>query len=419
MFNITKYCRLCGFRSQPASVCLGEQALSGVFPKQLTDEVPRHPLAVFHCSNCALVQLTGTAEMSVMYGSGYGYRSSATSVMRKHLEQIATEGQIHISGKEDPLIVDIGCNDGYLLQCFDYKKKIGFDPLGVDLKDKANLGFQYVSDFFSETTYIATTDQKADLITSISMFYDIEDPIKFAQSVYQILSDEGIWIVEFSYLLDVVEQLIYDSICHEHLLYLSLTSMMSILNKANLKIIDLSRNDLNGGSLRLVVAKNSNMNAADKADLTLRKIDELLRAEEDLGIHDGTWAHDFNARLLDHKEKVTKFFNSLSKPIIAYGASTKGNVILQYCGLDSSNISAVLDISPHKVGHYLPGTKIPILDMSKFDEIETDYYFVLPWAFREYIVANEKNRIKNNINTNNHTRKFIFPLPDFELVEIS
>ena len=297
MFNITKYCRLCGFRAQPASVCLGEQALSGVFPKHLTDEVPRHPLAVFHCSNCALVQLTGTAEMSVMYGSGYGYRSSATSVMRTHLEEIATEGKNYIGGKEDPLIVDIGCNDGYLLQCFDYKNKIGFDPLGVDLKDKANLGFQYVSDFFSEATYIATTDRKADLITSISMFYDIEDPIKFTQSVNQILSDEGIWIVEFSYLLDVVEQLIYDSICHEHLLYLSLTSMLSILNKADLKIVDLSRNDLNGGSLRLVVAKNSNMNAAGKAELTLRKIDELLRVEEDLGIHDGTWAYDFNVRL--------------------------------------------------------------------------------------------------------------------------
>jgi hypothetical protein len=409
-------CRACGSKSLTSVVDLGVQSLSGVFPKSKGDIVPQYPLGLVCCETCKLVQLSVNCPPEEMYGVGYGYRSSATIAMRRHLGDLATYANTFLGCSEDAVIVDIGCNDGYLLEQFSTSKCFGFDPVGIELEGREDFNFNYISDFFSAERFLQISDSRANLVTSISMFYDLENPIEFASQIYDILCDDGVWIVEISYLADVIENLVYDSICHEHLSYYSLSSLEFIFNSAKFKIIDVSQNDLNGGSLRVALAKENSNRASMYNKGLNKKLDILAAKETALGLHDASCFKDFNLRLNSHKNDILRFFDETAKnkTVVGYGASTKGNVLLQYCGIDEKTLPVIGDISPHKKGCFTPGTQIPIVPMEEAIRLRADFYFVLPWSFKEFILSNEQsNREKLQKS------EFVFPLPSLHRVNFA
>ncbi len=405
-------CRVCGGQDFNSVLDLGSQPLAGVFPNSHDTDVPTYPLCLVRCSNCTLVQLSVSCPLSEMYGQGYGYRSSATAAMKIHLKSIADEARTYFAGEDHKTVLDIGCNDGFFLEQFSSSLCFGFDPVGVELKQKKNFNFEYFPTFFDAQILRQTTDRKMDVVTSISMFYDIEDPINFAREVVEVMSDDGVWIIEVSYLGLVIQNLVYDSICHEHLSYYSLQALEYIAQQADLQIFAVSLNDLNGGSLRLYLVKKTRINKNAIPKITCERLKELRKMEEKLGISDGECFGEFQKRLKKHREEVQNFFDKCrgKRSIVGYGASTKGNTLLHFCGITKNDLPVIGDVSEHKYGCVTPGTKIPIISMDDAISMRADYYFVLPWGFKEHILYNER---KNKISLKNS--KFVFPLPSLSI----
>jgi SAM-dependent methyltransferase len=405
-------CRACGSTKLNEVLSLGTQYLSGVFPKSKEFDVPKYPLCLVRCSCCTLVQLSISCPLQEMYGEGYGYRSSATSAMRGHLQQIANEAKTYFADASTPSVLDIGCNDGYLLEQFPGWTQIGFDPAGVNIKKSKAAEFEYIVDFFSASSLRKIFNQKVDLVTTISMFYDLEDPVGIANQINEVLSNNGIWILEVSYLGSVVKNLVYDSICHEHLVYYSLEALERIVNLAGFDIYHISLNDLNGGSLRLHMVKQNRTDRTRVPKATQELAAKIKSVENETGIRNGDCFQDFNTRLNAHRHEVQRFFDKYSskKKIIGYGASTKGNVMLQYCGITNVDLFMIGDVSTHKHGCFTPGTKIEIVAMEQAINERADFYFVLPWSFKKHILKKERaNR------TFLSRSSFVFPFPKFSI----
>ena len=405
-------CRICKGYDFHSVLDLGLQPLSGVFPDAPNIDVPEYPLSLVRCQNCTLVQLSVTCPLTEMYGQGYGYRSSATSAMKAHLKAIANEARAYFTGDPDLAVLDIGCNDGFLLEQFSPDRCFGFDPVGLELKKVKEFNFKYFSSFFGAQTLREATDQKMDVVTSISMFYDIENPIDFAKEVTEVMSNDGVWILEVSYLGSVIQNLVYDSICHEHLAYYSLQALEYVAQQAELDIYAVSQNNLNGGSLRLHLVKKtrSNRNAVPK--ITLERLQELRKMETVLGISNGDCFIKFEKRLKEHRVEVQNFFDKHrgKQTIVGYGASTKGNTLLQFCGITRNDLPVIGDVSEHKYGCFTPGTKIPIISMEQALAMRANFYFVLPWGFKKHIL--DKERLNRSILRDS---KFVFPLPSLSV----
>ncbi|MCO6500300.1 MAG: hypothetical protein J5I47_07990 [Vicingus serpentipes] len=220
MFKEIFACRVCGSKELLPILSLGEQVLTGVFPSDKKEEVTRGPLDLVKCDGkCGLVQLKHTYDSDEMYGLNYGYRSGLNNSMIQHLKGIATEIQNRISLKEGDLVLDIGSNDSTSLQNYpENLNLVGIDPVGVKFKNYYPSHIQLIPSFFSsEAVKNKLGDKKAKVITSIAMFYDLEDPVKFCQDICECLDDNGIWVFEQSYLLSMIEAVAYDTICHEHI----------------------------------------------------------------------------------------------------------------------------------------------------------------------------------------------------------
>ena len=265
-----------------------------------------------------------------------------------------------------------------------------------------------VTDFFTKDNYFSVASRKAKIVTSISMFYDLESPVSFAKEVASVMSEDGVWVFEQSYLPSMLRQNSYDTICHEHLEYYSLTAISFILKEAGMTIVDASQNEVNGGSIRLAAVIN-------KSDLSSKVSTEatwLLEQEKNHDIHAFESFKVFQKNVYRQKIDLIRLLQILKKKgktVIGYGASTKGNVILQYCGINSDLLPYIGDITPSKEGTYTPGTKIPIISMKTAKEMSPDYFLVFPWAFRNDILLREKETLQNGT-------KFIFPLPFVEIV---
>jgi len=256
---------------------------------------------------------------------------------------------------------------------------------------------------------LLTTSQKAKIVTSISMFYDLEDPVKFAQDVAGILDVDGVWVFEQSYLPAMLRQNSYDTICHEHLEYYSLHAIEYIMKQAGLTIIDASQNEVNGGSIRLAAVR---LDGSSSRRISPEVI-SLMEQEKNHNIHSTAAFQSFQENVERQKTDLIKLLQELKKAgktVVGYGASTKGNVILQYCGISTDLLPFIGDITPFKDGTYTPGTKIPIISMEKVKAMNPDYFLVLPWGFRNDILLREKDGVLN------HGSKMIFPLPFVEIV---
>ena len=402
-------CRICKSKKLRSLFSLGMQSYTGIFLKK-NSYVPKGKLTIIICENCKLVQLDKNFNAKKMYGKNYGYRTSLNKSMQKHIENKKNYLKKIVKLKRNDTIIDIGSNDGTFLNCFDSHKfqLVGIDPSIINFKKFYKKRIKKISNFFSyKNVKNNLLNNKAKLITTFAMFYDLQDPVKFAKDIYKSLDDNGIWHFEQSYLLDMINKNSYDTICHEHLEYYSLTSIYYLINLTNFKIIDIKRNNINGGSIAITVAKKNSHYIECK-----KNIISYLKKEKMGGFNNHLIYNKFYQKIIKHKNDLKNLLIKLkesNKKVIGYGASTKGNVILQFCKINSSLISCIYDINKDKNNKYTPGSKIQILDKKNIDKINFNFFLVLPWHFKDFILKKEKNYLSKNI-------KFIFPLPKLKII---
>ena len=406
--NKIKFCRNCKSTKLVSIVNLGKQSFTGIFPSSRKKKIPHGILELIKCNNCNLVQLGHSFDLSYMYGKNYGYRSSLNKSMVTHLKEKYKKIISKFKLRKKDIILDIGSNDGTLLNFFPKKYiRIGIDPtISKFKKYYKDKNIILIDDYFSSDNYFSKLKNKAKIITSISMFYDLEEPRKFVQNINQILDDNGVWHFEQSYLPSMIEKLSYDTICHEHLEYYDLTIIKKILKIYKIKIIDVEFNDINGGSIAITAAKyGSNY----KTNFSI--INKILRYEKNL-YKNKKYFKEFKKNIFKHKSNLKKIVNKIkkeNKTLIGYGASTKGNVIIQFCKFSSKDIKIVADVNSDKFNHFTPGSKIKIISEKKAKLLNPDYMIVFPWHFKKMIIQKEKKFLKKH-------GKLIFPLPKIEII---
>ncbi|MEK6628253.1 MAG: class I SAM-dependent methyltransferase [Bdellovibrionota bacterium] len=407
-------CRVCGNKNLETVLHLGDQQLTGVFPSSPQEQVTVGPLELVKCiessdKSCGLLQLRHNFSLTEMYGDNYGYRSGLNSTMVKHLAQKIDYLKKYIELQEGDLVVDIGSNDATLLSMHDKKAvRIGIDPTAKKFKSFYSSDMIILDNFFSASLFENKfSGQKAKLITSIAMFYDLEAPLGFASDIAKILHPEGLWLFEQSYMPRMVEMNAYDTVCHEHLEYYGIRQVEWIVKRAELKIIDCTFNGANGGSFAVLCAHVANKRFDEMSNLK-----DIVRAELDAGYNTIKPYQDFEKRVKDQKIKLQKIIRDLKsagKTVAGYGASTKGNVVLQYCGFSSDEIYFISEVNKDKYGKFTPGTGIPIISEAEAVKKNPDYYLVLPWHFRDGIIKKEMEYLKNG-------GQLIFPMPEIEFV---
>lgn len=389
---------------------LGHQALTGVFPKSASQPVTVGPLELVWCPSSGLLQLRHSYESSEMYGDNYGYRSGLNQSMVNHLNDKVAYLERLVLLRSDDVVVDIGSNDATTLKAYKTPgiRRIGIDPTGRKFIEYYPSDVTLVPDFFSATAYSSVESRKARIVTSIAMFYDLEAPIEFARQIESILADDGIWHFEQSYMPSMLRLNAYDTVCHEHLEYYSLAVVKKILEQAGLRLVDVVMNAINGGSFAVTAAKESNKSVKTNQPV----IEWLLEQEERMGLNTPRPFRDFEERVFRHRDDLTRLIRTLTadgKTILGYGASTKGNVVLQFCELTATDIPAIADVNPDKFGCVTPGSHIPIISETDAKALNPDYYLVLPWHFKDGIVRREKDFLARG-------GRMIFPFPEIEIV---
>ncbi len=409
-YTAIERCRLGDSQNLLTVLNLGEQALTGVFPNNPSQPVTVGPLELVWCQDSGLLQLKHTYNSSEMYGDNYGYRSGLNQSMVDHLtNKIAYLERLNPLHAGD-VVVDIGSNDCTTLKSYSTKgiRRIGIDPTGKKFAQYYPADVALVPDFFSADAYKSVETKKARIVTSIAMFYDLDAPIEFAKQIASILADDGIWHFEQSYMPAMLRTNSYDTICHEHLEYYSLGVVKKILEASGLRIVDVVMNSINGGSFAVTAALNSNKTIKPNQAV----IEWLLGQEDRMGINTPRPYREFEERVFRHRDDLTRLIRSLNadgKKIFGYGASTKGNVVLQFCNLTAQDIPAIAEVNPEKFGHVTPGSHIPIISEAEAKAQKPDYFLVLPWHFKDGILRREKEYLASG-------GRFIFPFPEIEIV---
>ena len=403
-------CRVGGGNNLVSVLNLGHQALTGVFPENKSTNVTVGPLELVWAPSSGLLQLKHSYDAAEMYGDNYGYRSGLNQSMVDHLNQKVRYLERLVQIKSGDAVLDIGSNDCTTLKAYSAAniERIGIDPTGNKFADYYPPEVKLVADFFSADAYKSATKQKAKIVTSIAMFYDLESPIAFAKQIESVLSDDGVWHFEQSYMPSMLRTNSYDTICHEHLEYYSLAVVKRVLEESGLRLVDVVMNAINGGSFAVTAAKVSNNTVKPNNAV----INWLLDQEERMGLNTPRPYRDFEERVFRHRDDLTRLIRALNadgKKVLGYGASTKGNVVLQFCGLTASDIPAIAEVNEEKFGHVTPGSHIPIISEAEARAMNPDYFLVLPWHFKDGILRREKEYLANG-------GRFIFPFPEIEIV---
>jgi hypothetical protein len=409
--TITK-CRICGENQLISLMLLENQALTGVFPKTKTEKVTTGSVELVKCTSsngCGLVQLRQSYDLSEMYGLNYGYRSGLNASMVKHLHsKVISVLGMNILQKDD-LIIDIGSNDATTLRAYpeDEYDLVGIDPTGSKFSEYYPKEIRLIPEFFSaDAVAKALGGKKAKVITSFSMFYDLEDPIAFAKEIEGALADDGVWIFEQSYLPAMLRTNSFDTICHEHLEFYAVKQILWIAKKAGLKVLDVDFNDVNGGSFSITCAK-----VDSKYEPNHEKLNQILADETKLGLDTNEAFDAFKVRVEQARNDLMNFLNKAKlegKRVCGLGASTKGNVLLQYYGITQDLISEIGEVNSDKFGSFTPGTLIPLIPESEVLASSPDYLLVLPWHFRKFFESLPSMKGK----------KLVFPLPKFEIIQL-
>lgn len=420
--SICNSCRICGNPDLITLFDLGEQCLGSIFPKIDENSPPRAPVVLVKCNDshtsnypnaCGLVQLKHTVNACELYTDNYGYRSGLNNTMINHLRDLVNDILDHCPNLHDnDVVVDIGSNDATLLRQYTNIKpelnliKIGIDPCGTQFSDYYPNDVQLIPTFFSKSAMPVNT--KAKIVSSISMFYDLPDPVAFARHVHDVLDEDGLWVMEQSYLPTMLQQNSFDTICHEHLEYYSLKQIKWICDHVGFTIVDVSMNFINGGSFRVYLKKGVSTSNA----LTTTRIIQAFSYEQDWKLDDiNTYNVTFDI-IAYQKRTFMAFVQSereKNKTFALYGASTKGNTLLQYYGLDNTIVYAAAERNERKFGRKTPGSEIPIFSEEDVRGTNPDYMIVLPWHFKKEFLEREKPYLQSG-------GKLIFPLPYFEVV---
>jgi hypothetical protein len=411
MYKKVEKCRICGNTHLERVLDLGEQMLTGVFPREKGTKVTTGPLHLVKCMGgdeaCGLLQMGHSYDLGEMYGENYGYRSGLNASMVAHLNSKVKRILGFVELQAGDLVIDIGSNDSTTLQAYPASGLVlvGVDPTGVKFHSYYPPHIQLIPDFFSAALVQARfPGQKAKVVTSFSMFYDLEDPMGFMRQVYDVLADDGIWVFEQSYMPTMLDTNSYDTVCHEHLEFYALRQIKWIADRVGFKIVDVEFNDVNGGSFSVTVAKS-------RGDIAVvPSVQKILEDERVKGLDTLVPYQAFAERVVQTKRDLLKFIEaarSEGKSVSVLGASTKGNVLLQYCGLTTNEVAFVGEVNAEKFGCYTPGTWIPIIPEDELLAIKPDYLIVLPWHFKEFFLKSKKLS----------EEALVFPLPNVEIIK--
>ena len=388
---------------------LGNHFMCGEFPKSTTDFIEKGRLSLGWSPSSGLLQLAEERDITSMYGDNYGYRSGLNSSMVSHLSKKVNYLLEICDIETKNCVLDIGSNDGTLLSNYPSTiLKIGIDPTIKKYSRYYQDDIIKVPSFFNfESFEKVSNGYKADIITSISMFYDLPEPDLFVKNIKETLSPQGIWNLEQSYMPSMLRTNSYDTVCHEHLEYYSLFVIQNLLKNNRLRIIDVVFNRINGGSFSITVCHEDAKYISNKSI-----IEWMLSQEVRMQLNTPYPYREFERKTYNHRNDLKQLMNSLNisnKKVAGYGASTKGNVILQFCNFTTNDLFGIAEVNEDKFNKFTPGSNIPILSEQEIKNSKPDYLLVLPWHFRENIVEREKEFLRKG-------GKLIFPLPEIEIV---
>lgn len=408
MYTEITHCRISGSPNLVPVLSLGEQCLTGVFPRSPTDTLTRGPLDLVWCPESGLLQLKQSYSADEMYGENYGYRSGLNGSMVRHLSQKVATLERLVCLRADDVVIDIGSNDATLLRAYTTPvQRIGVDPTGRKFRALYGDEIALLPSFFSASAVRADFPRvRAKIITSIAMFYDLEHPKQFMHDIAELLADDGVWHFEQSYMPSMLRTNSYDTICHEHLEFYSFDVVKRMVEDAGLRVVDVQMNAINGGSFAVTVCKRQGPLASNTP-----VIEWLLKQEANMGLHTPRPYREFEDRVFRHRRDLRELIEALvakGRKVFGYGASTKGNVLLQFCGLTTEHIPVIAEVNEEKFGAYTPGTRIPIISEAAAKQMKPDYFLVLPWHFKHGILEREKEYLAQG-------GKMIFPLPEIEI----
>ena len=412
-----KFCRVCGSSALTPVIDLGAQYLQGSFIKDGTQSPPlrKLPTELVRCdvsaseTACGLLQLAHTIPSEILYAN-YWYRSNTNQTMRDHLAGIVASAK-EIVGENLTRVLDIGCNDGTLLRNYgDDVECWGVDP--SDIAQEIEPPIQVIGTVFPSAEGRSRLAGKTfDAVTSIAMFYDLEEPVAFAASIKEVLAPKGVWIFEMSYMPLMLKMNSFDTVCHEHLEYYSLAVLEQIARAAGLRIFKVSLNEINGGSIRCY-ACHEDCFAHDDRELA-NAMRRLQVMEFEMALDTDAPYRQFQHRIERLKGEVDRLMVDIRRrgeTVHIYGASTKGNVLLQWYDIDSFKIEYAADRNPQKAGATTLGTNIKIISEEESRAMKPDYYLVLPWHFKREFLEREADTIRAGT-------KMIFPLPEIAIVD--
>ena len=404
-------CRSCSSTDLTPILSLGLQYPSNFIElNSIPDKKEKIPLELIFCEkkDCGLLQLKHTASRESLYKE-YWFRSGLNEKMVDALKDITKSVEKRISLSENDIVLDIGCNDGTLLRSYQSKVRlVGFEPASNLVNEASKDTDLIINNFFSFFEFVQHfPNERIKVITSVAMFYDLEDPNSFVSDIVNCLDQDGIWVIQMAYLIPMLELNAFDNIVHEHLEYWSLKSVKRLLEEYGLEIFDVELNDVYGGSFRIFVKtkKNGKINIQNS-------VDEFLKKEDEFGLEKKETYLDFANRVNSLKNKLNDFIKeeiSNGKSIYAYGASTKGNTLLQFYNLNNKLISKAADRDSKKFGKMTIGSNIPIISEEQARDEKPDYFLVLPWHLVDFFKERENAFLKNG-------GKFIVPLPDFKII---
>ncbi len=400
-------CRICKSKNLKTLFSLGNLHFTGKF-SSLRQKIKKKPITLKICKNCELVQLAHNYDLKYLYGPDYGYRTGINKTMLNHVKKVTELLSKKTVLRKNDLVLDIASNDGSLLNYY-HKNiiKFGIDPiLNKYKKNYKNIKYS-IPNFFSANKIKSKTKKKFKIITALSVFYDAEDPNKFLSDVKDLLLPNGVFLVEFADLASILKFKMFDTICHEHIEYYSSKVIINLANNNGLRVFDIKENKINGGSKQYFIChKDSNIKSKNFI------IDKTLKKESKLKLNKVKTFKNFftniNKLKIGLNDKIKQIRNK-KQNIHCYGASTKGNVLLQYFKIDNKKISYAAERNSNKYGLFTPGSKIKIISEKTSRSLKPDYYLVLPWHFKDEILKREKKMLSEGV-------KFIFPLPYLKIV---
>ena len=404
--KITK-CRICKKSSLKKLFSLGNMCFTGKFPT-INQKIEKKPITLVICKRCELVQLGHNFDLKYLYGPDYGYRTGINKTMLDHVRKVVKILTKKTNLKKKDYVLDIASNDGSLLNFYNkHVNTFGIDPILNKYKENYKHIKYKISDFFSAQKIKKITKKKFTIISALSVFYDTVDPDKFIKDVKNLLSDNGIFLLEFADLESIIKNKMFDTICHEHLEYYSSKVILDLCDRNNLRVFDIKKNDINGASKQYFIChKESNYKENKK------NIFQILNSERKFRLADEKTFKKFIYEINLSKKKLVNFLKKAiknNKIVHGYGASTKGNVLLQYYGINNKMLSNVAERNKNKYNLYTPGTNIKIISENLSRFYKPNYYLVLPWHFKKEILDREKLIRKKGT-------KFIFPLPELKII---